>query len=134
LLDCGEVPQSSASILTWLKRREGSAADLITDFSQSETSEELTVVGFFKVKASGFYIFPPNYGSLPTFDHLCLSVCMYVQELNHEYVQVFYAAAIDLPDIRFVVTQNDEVINKYGFTHDVVLLLREVLHSQFIFF
>ncbi|KAM4585246.1 protein disulfide-isomerase [Odontesthes bonariensis] len=88
------VPQSSASILTWLKRREGSAADLITDFSQSEASEELTVVGFFK-------------------------------ELNHEHVQVFYAAAVDLPDIRFVVTLNDEVINKYGFTHDVVLLLRE---------
>lgn len=44
------VPQSSASILTWLKRRSGSAADLIADLSQSEASEELTVVGFFKVK------------------------------------------------------------------------------------
>ncbi|XP_051240469.1 protein disulfide-isomerase [Dicentrarchus labrax] len=88
------VPQNSASILTWLKRRAGSAADLITDLSQSEASDELKVVGFFK-------------------------------ELDHEYVQVFYAAAIDLPDVSFVVTQDDEVINKYGLTHDVVLLLKK---------
>uniref|UniRef100_A0A3Q0SBV8 Zgc:136472 n=1 Tax=Amphilophus citrinellus TaxID=61819 RepID=A0A3Q0SBV8_AMPCI len=88
------VPQSSASILTWLKRREGSAADLVTDLSQSEASEELTVVGVFK-------------------------------ELNHEYVQVFYAAAVELPDVRFAVTQDDEVIGKYGLTHDAVLLLKE---------
>ncbi|XP_041839595.1 protein disulfide-isomerase [Melanotaenia boesemani] len=88
------VPRSSASILTWLKRRAGSAADLITDLSQLEASEELTVVGFFK-------------------------------DLNHEYVQVFYAASVDLPDIKFAVTQDDEVTDKYGPTHDVVLLLRE---------
>lgn len=62
------VPQSSASILTWLKRRAGSAADLVADLSQSEASEEMTVVGFFK-------------------------------ELNHEYVQVFYATAVELPDV-----------------------------------
>ncbi|XP_076585302.1 protein disulfide-isomerase [Chaetodon auriga] len=88
------IPQSSASILTWLRRRAGSAADLITAFSQSEASEELTVVGFFK-------------------------------ELNHELVQVFYAAAIDLPDVRFAVTQDHQVISKYGLTHDVVLLLKK---------
>ncbi|XP_040892568.1 protein disulfide-isomerase [Toxotes jaculatrix] len=88
------VPQSSASILTWLKRREGSAADFITDLSQLEASEELTVVGFFK-------------------------------DLDHEYVQVFYAAAINLPDISFAVTQNNDVISKYGLTHDVVLLLKK---------
>lgn len=87
-------PQSSASIVTWLKRREGSAADLITDFSQLEASEELTVVGFFK-------------------------------ELNHEYVRVFYDAAINLPDVSFAVTQNNEVITKYGFTYDVVFLLKK---------
>ncbi|XP_018558762.1 protein disulfide-isomerase [Lates calcarifer] len=88
------VPQSSASILTWLKRRAGSAADLITELSQIEASEELTVVGFFK-------------------------------EQDHEYVQVFYSAAIELPDLRFAVTQNSEVISKYGLTHDVVLLLKK---------
>ncbi|XP_071360781.1 protein disulfide-isomerase [Trachinotus anak] len=88
------VPQSSASILTWLKRRVGSAADLIADLSQSEASEELTVVGFFK-------------------------------ELDQEYIQVFYSAAIDLPDINFAVTQNNEVISKYGLTHDVVLLFKK---------
>ncbi|XP_068178262.1 protein disulfide-isomerase [Antennarius striatus] len=92
-VDC-PAPQSSASILTWLKRREGSAADLIADLSQSEASGELTAVGFFK-------------------------------ELNHTYVQVFYAAAIDLPDMNFVVTEDDDVINKYGLTHDVVFLLKK---------
>ncbi|XP_068583168.1 protein disulfide-isomerase [Cebidichthys violaceus] len=88
------VPQSTASILTWLRRRAGSAADLIADLSQSEASEELMVVGFFK-------------------------------ELNHEYVQVFYNAAVELPDVNFAVTQNDELITKYGLTHDVVLLLKK---------
>ncbi|XP_068607486.1 protein disulfide-isomerase [Brachionichthys hirsutus] len=88
------VPQSSASILTWLKRREGSAADLIANLSQSEASEDLTVVGFFK-------------------------------DLNHTYVQVFYAAVIDLPDINFVVTQDNEVIDKHSLTHDVVFLLKK---------
>eukprot|EP00064_Thunnus_orientalis_P009725 superscaffoldBa00001253_g9751 len=70
-------PRSSASIVTWLKRRAGSAADLIANLSQSEDSDELQVVGIFK-------------------------------DLNSEYVQVFYDAAIDLPDVKFVVTQNDE--------------------------
>lgn len=88
------VPQTSASILTWLKRRAGSADDLITDFNQSEASGDVTVVGFFK-------------------------------ELNHEYVQVFYAAAIELPDINFALTQNSEAISKYGLAHDVVLLLKK---------
>ncbi|KAM7419559.1 hypothetical protein PAMA_016593 [Pampus argenteus] len=88
------APRSSASIVTWLKRRAGSAADLITDLSQSETSEELQVIGFFK-------------------------------ELNTEYIQVFYDAAIDLPDVNFAVTRSDEVISKYGLTHDVVMLFNK---------
>ncbi|KAE8300385.1 Protein disulfide-isomerase [Larimichthys crocea] len=47
-VDC-PAPQSSASILTWLGRRAGSAADLIiSDLSQLDASEELTVVGFFQ--------------------------------------------------------------------------------------
>nr|XP_046273840.1 protein disulfide-isomerase [Scatophagus argus] len=92
-VDC-PVPQSSASILTWLKRRAGSAADIITDLWQLEASEDLTVVGFFK-------------------------------ELNHEYVQLFYAAALDLPDVSFAVTQDNEVISKYGLAHDVVLLIKK---------
>ncbi|MEQ2291777.1 hypothetical protein AMECASPLE_016444, partial [Ameca splendens] len=51
-----------------------------------------------------------------------LTVVGFFKELNHEYVQVFYAAAIDLPDIRFVVMQSDELINKYSVTQDVLLL------------
>ncbi|KAF7223493.1 protein disulfide-isomerase-like, partial [Nothobranchius furzeri] len=88
------VPQSSASILTWLKRRAGSAADLIMDINQLEALEELTVVGSFK-------------------------------ELNHEYVQMFTAAATDLPDITFAVVLGDEVISKYGLVYDTVLLLKK---------
>lgn len=56
-----------------------------------------------------------------------------MQELDHEYVQVFYAAAIDLPDVSFAVTQSNEVISKYGLTHDAVLLLKKVLYMQLIF-
>ncbi|XP_034743684.1 protein disulfide-isomerase [Etheostoma cragini] len=88
------VPKSSASISTWLKRRAGSAADLIADLSQLDASEDLTVVGVFK-------------------------------EMNHEYVQVFYAAAIDLPDVNFIVTQNNDIITKYGLQHDVVMLFKK---------
>ncbi|XP_057700292.1 protein disulfide-isomerase [Corythoichthys intestinalis] len=89
------VPESSASIVTWLKRRAGSAADLITDLSQSVSSEEqLRVIGFFK-------------------------------ELDSEYVRVFYAAAVSLPDVNFGLTQNDDVIRKYDVTQNVVLLLKQ---------
>uniref|UniRef100_A0A3B3IGK5 Zgc:136472 n=1 Tax=Oryzias latipes TaxID=8090 RepID=A0A3B3IGK5_ORYLA len=88
-------PQSSASILTWLRRRSGSAADLITDLIQFGASEELMVVGFFK-------------------------------ELTHAYVQVFHAAAVDLPDITFALTQNEEVSRKYRLSQDVVLLLKKL--------
>lgn len=49
-----------------------------------------------------------------------------MQELNSKYTQVFYAAATNLPDIGFAVTQDTEVITKYGLTHDAVLLLKKV--------
>ncbi|KAM9315345.1 protein disulfide-isomerase [Pholidichthys leucotaenia] len=88
------APQSSTSILTWLERRAGSVADLVTDLSQIEMSEELTVVGFFK-------------------------------ELSHDYVQVFYSAAIDLPDVSFAVTQENDFMSKYGVTYDTILVLRK---------
>ncbi|XP_053711088.1 protein disulfide-isomerase isoform X2 [Synchiropus splendidus] len=88
------VPQTPASILTWLKRRAGSPADLISERDQSEASDELQVLGFFK-------------------------------DLSSDYVQLFYSAAIDLPDIVFALTQDDDIINKYGVTPGVVLLLRQ---------
>lgn len=85
------VPQSSSSILTWLKRRASSPADLITNNIQSD---ELLVVGFF-------------------------------EDMNDAYVQVFYAAAVELPDLTFALTQNNEVISKYGLAHDVVFVLKK---------
>ncbi|CAN9510561.1 unnamed protein product [Ophioblennius macclurei] len=88
------VPQSSSSIPTWLKRRVGSAADLLTSLSQAEMSEELIVVGFFR-------------------------------ELDHEYVKLFYSAAIQLPHVNFTVTQDEDVISRYNLTQDVVLLLKK---------
>ncbi|XP_061840542.1 protein disulfide-isomerase [Nerophis lumbriciformis] len=88
------VPQSSASIVTWLKRRAGSVADLvITDLSQSVSSEESLVVGFFK-------------------------------DLTSEYAQVFYAAVVNLPDVSFAVTQNSDVISNYDVTDDDVLFFK----------
>lgn len=39
---------------------------------------------------------------------------------------MFYNAAVDLPDVNFALTQNNDVITKYGLTHDVVLLLKKV--------
>lgn len=46
------VLKSSIAIITWLKRREGPTADLITDVSQLESltaEDELVVLGLFKV-------------------------------------------------------------------------------------
>ncbi|XP_061685649.1 protein disulfide-isomerase isoform X2 [Syngnathoides biaculeatus] len=92
------VPQSSASIVTWLKRRAGSIADLVADLSQwgseMEKEEEFRVAGFF-------------------------------EELDSEFAQVFYAAAVSLPDVGFAVTQSDDVIAKYDVTKDVVLLFKQ---------
>lgn len=46
------VLKSSTAIITWLKRRAGPTADLITDVSQLESltaEDELVVLGLFKV-------------------------------------------------------------------------------------
>ncbi|KAJ8001321.1 hypothetical protein DPEC_G00168330 [Dallia pectoralis] len=89
--------QSSASIVTWLKRRAGPSADIITDLNQSDrfvASEELVVLGLFKNLEQGF-------------------------------VEVFYTAACDLPDLSFSVTQNQNIFRKYDIIHDSVLLLRQ---------
>ncbi|XP_038162077.1 protein disulfide-isomerase-like [Cyprinodon tularosa] len=61
-----------------------------------------------------------------------LTVVGFFKELNHDYVQVFYATAIDLPDVRFAVIQNDEDFGKYSATQDIVLLLKKVLIGQII--
>ncbi|XP_019900138.1 protein disulfide-isomerase isoform X2 [Esox lucius] len=91
------VFQSSASIVTWLKRRAGPSADIIADLDQSDrfvASEELVVLGLFK-------------------------------DVEQGYVKLFYAAACDLPDLSFSVTQNQNVFGKYDIIHDSVLLLRQ---------
>lgn len=55
-----------------------------------------------------------------------------LQELNQENVQTFYAVAIQLPDVSFAITQDDEAIHKYGLTHDAVFLLREVFIHRLV--
>ncbi|KAK7929575.1 hypothetical protein WMY93_005970 [Mugilogobius chulae] len=87
------VPKTSSSILTWLKRRQGSPVDLMTDTVQIDS--DLLVLGFFK-------------------------------ELNDAYIQVFYEAAVDLPDLTFALTKNEDVVSKYGLVNDdVVVVLKK---------
>ncbi|KAL1005253.1 hypothetical protein UPYG_G00056690 [Umbra pygmaea] len=89
--------QSSASILTWLKRRAGPSADIITNLDQADrfiASEDLVVLGLFK-------------------------------DIEQGIVDVFYTAAVDLPDLQFSVTQNQNVFKKYNVVHDSVLLIRQ---------
>ncbi|XP_071246374.1 protein disulfide-isomerase-like [Salvelinus alpinus] len=91
------VFQSSASIVTWLKRRAGPSADIITDLNQSDlfvASEELVVLGLFK-------------------------------DVERGRVEVFYSAAVDLPDLPFSVTRNQDIFRKYDITQDSVLLVRQ---------
>lgn len=85
------VPQSSSSILTWLKRRAGSPADLVTEHIQTD---ELLVLAFFK-------------------------------ELDGAYAQVFYEAAVELPDLAFALTHKDDIISKYSLGDNVVLVLKK---------
>ncbi|XP_046898293.1 protein disulfide-isomerase [Hypomesus transpacificus] len=90
--------QTAASIVTWLKRRAGPSADLITDLSQSDRLtdlEGLVVLGLFK-------------------------------DLQQGAVQVFYAAAIDLPDLFFYVSSSQSFYRKYNIINqEAVLLLKQ---------
>ena len=86
------------------------------------------MVGFFKV-ITGSFIFQPLCVTLTPVSDLSMLMCL--QDLNHEYVQVYYAAALSLPDVNFAITQDDEVISKYGQTHDVILLLKKVVLDFF---
>ncbi|XP_030636775.1 protein disulfide-isomerase [Chanos chanos] len=90
------VLKSSVAILTWLRRREGPSADIITDLSQLESytkTHETVVLGLFK-------------------------------DIEQGMVNVFYSAAVDLPDLPFGVTGSSDVFNKYDITSDTVLLFR----------
>ncbi|KAL7852878.1 hypothetical protein SRHO_G00186630 [Serrasalmus rhombeus] len=91
------VLKSSASIITWLKRRTGPRADLISDLDQLETfiaEDDLVVLGLFK-------------------------------DVEEGVVTVFYDVAAHVADLPFGVTQRKEIFNKYDITDDSVLLLRK---------
>ncbi|KAG7315758.1 hypothetical protein KOW79_020624 [Hemibagrus wyckioides] len=91
------VLKSSTAILTWLKRREGPSADLITDLSQLESltaEEELVVLGLFKDVETGL-------------------------------VRLFYDVAADIADLPFCVTGSKQIFSKYNIFDDSVVLLRK---------
>ncbi|XP_072513805.1 protein disulfide-isomerase [Salminus brasiliensis] len=94
--------KSSTSILTWLKRRKGPSADLITDLSQLEkfaAEEDLIILGLFK-------------------------------DVEVGAVEVFYEVAADVADLPFGVTGSEQVFSKYGRTEDSVLLLRKLKMAE----
>ncbi|TRY77669.1 hypothetical protein DNTS_017952 [Danionella cerebrum] len=91
------VLKSSASIMTWLKRRQGLSAEVISDLSQLEAftaEDELVVLGLFK-------------------------------DLSEGPVKVFYEAAADVADLQFGVTAQPEIFHKFDTDSDVVLLIRK---------
>ncbi|XP_027011881.1 protein disulfide-isomerase [Tachysurus fulvidraco] len=91
------VLKSSTAILTWLKRREGPSADLITDLSQLESltaEDELVVLGLFKDVETGL-------------------------------VRLFYDVAADIADLPFCVTGSEQIFSKYNIFDDSVVLLRK---------
>uniref|UniRef100_A0A3B4AUE0 Thioredoxin domain-containing protein n=1 Tax=Periophthalmus magnuspinnatus TaxID=409849 RepID=A0A3B4AUE0_9GOBI len=53
-----------------------------------------------------------------------LLVVGFFKELNDAYIQVFYEAAIDLPELTFALTQNKDVVSKYDLVDDVILWFR----------
>ncbi|KAJ0033583.1 hypothetical protein NQD34_000690 [Periophthalmus magnuspinnatus] len=54
-----------------------------------------------------------------------LLVVGFFKELNDAYIQVFYEAAIDLPELTFALTQNKDVVSKYDLVDDVILVLKK---------
>ncbi|KAI4903322.1 hypothetical protein NFI96_015940 [Prochilodus magdalenae] len=91
------VLRSSTSIITWLKRRTGPSADLISDLRQLETftaEEDLVILGLFK-------------------------------DVEEGVAKVFYDVAAEVADLPFGVTGSKEVFSKYDITQDSVLLLRK---------
>ncbi|XP_067260745.1 protein disulfide-isomerase [Chanodichthys erythropterus] len=96
--------KSSASILTWLKRRKGPSAEIISSLTQLEEfigEDELVVLGLFK-------------------------------DLKEGIVKVFYETANDIADLPFGVTGHDEIFSKYEISGDTVLLIRRSkLDKQF---
>uniref|UniRef100_A0A4W4FMV1 protein disulfide-isomerase n=2 Tax=Electrophorus electricus TaxID=8005 RepID=A0A4W4FMV1_ELEEL len=89
--------KTSTSILTWLRRREGQSADLITDLSQLESfvaEDDVVVLGLFK-------------------------------DVDKGVVKVFYDVAADVADLPFVVTGSKEIFSKYNITDESVVLLRK---------
>ncbi|KAG7237083.1 hypothetical protein INR49_032829 [Caranx melampygus] len=86
------VPQSSASILTWLKRRAGPAADLITDLSQSEASEELMVVGFFKELDQDYAQTASQILNSPVLNHALLFINKSSEDFNEIHADFSGAA------------------------------------------
>ncbi|CAF93956.1 unnamed protein product [Tetraodon nigroviridis] len=53
------------------------------------------------------------------------TVVGFFKEMNQECVQTFYAVAVQLPDVSFAITQDNEFIHKYGLTSDVAFLLKK---------
>ncbi|KAK2908583.1 hypothetical protein Q8A67_004420 [Cirrhinus molitorella] len=91
------VLKSSASILTWLKRRKGPSADIISDVTELEKfigEDELVVLGLFK-------------------------------DLEEGMVKVFYETAADIADLPFGVTAHDKIFSKYEISGDTVFLIRK---------
>uniref|UniRef100_A0A9J8BCN5 protein disulfide-isomerase n=1 Tax=Cyprinus carpio carpio TaxID=630221 RepID=A0A9J8BCN5_CYPCA len=89
--------KSSAAILTWLKRRKGPSADIISNLTQLvkfTEEEDLVVLGLFK-------------------------------DLEEDIAKVFYETAADIADLPFGVTGNDEIFSKYEISGDTVLLIRK---------
>ncbi|XP_046694308.1 protein disulfide-isomerase [Silurus meridionalis] len=91
------VLKSSAAIVTWLKRREGPSADLVSDLNQLESftaEEELVVLGLFKDVETGL-------------------------------AKVFFDVAADIADLPFCVTGSKHIFSKYNIFDDSVVLLRK---------
>ncbi|XP_065110324.1 protein disulfide-isomerase [Paramisgurnus dabryanus] len=89
--------KSSSSILTWLKRRDGPSADIISDLTHLEKfmgEDELVVLGLFK-------------------------------DLKGDVVKVFYEVALHIPDLPFGVTGSHEISSKFDISTDTVLLIRK---------
>ncbi|NXD62439.1 PDIA2 isomerase, partial [Eolophus roseicapillus] len=109
-------------IVRWMQRRAGPSATLLQDITTTSTfisSQDLVVVGFFKVGWGG-----EGWSRAVSVAMAAHGVA--VQDLRGEAAQAFYEVAMEMVDVPFGVAEATELFQAYGLSADTVCLFKKV--------
>ncbi|NXU91086.1 PDIA2 isomerase, partial [Xiphorhynchus elegans] len=114
------------SIVRWMQRRAGPSATLLHDTDTAAAfanSEDLVVIGFFKVGWSGW---GPDWGH----NHGHGTDLGSVQDLQGKAAQAFYEVAAEMVDLPFGVAEAAELFQAYRLSADTVCLFKKFDERQ----